>query len=44
VRIGRAAADGENFDGVIDEIGIWDRALTASEVSTLYNGGVGLGY
>jgi hypothetical protein len=44
VRIGRAAADGENFDGVIDEIGIWDRALTASEVSTLYNGGAGVAY
>ncbi|MFH1308275.1 MAG: LamG-like jellyroll fold domain-containing protein [archaeon] len=30
------------FGGDIDEVGIWNRALDASEVSQLYNGGVGL--
>jgi hypothetical protein len=32
------------FDGIIDEVGIWSRALTSSEVSELYNSGAGLSY
>jgi hypothetical protein len=32
------------FTGVLDEIGVWSRALTASEVSTLFNNGQGLTY
>lgn len=31
-------------DGVIDEIGIWNRTLTNQEVTDLYNGGAGLSY
>lgn len=30
--------------GKIDEVGIWDRALTSTEVSALYNSGDGLAY
>jgi len=30
--------------GSIDEVGFWDRALSADEVSELYNGGNGLSY
>lgn len=30
--------------GLIDEVGIWSRDLTSSEVTQLYNGGVGLTY
>jgi hypothetical protein len=30
------------FDGLIDETAIWDRALTAGEVAQLYNGGAGI--
>ena len=26
-----------NFDGVLDDIGMWNRALTSSEIETLYN-------
>lgn len=37
-------APGDFFDGDIDEIAIWSRALTAAEVVTLYNGGDGLTY
>jgi hypothetical protein len=33
-----------SFDGTIDEIGVWNRALTAAEVATLYNSGAGLSY
>lgn len=33
---------GSFFDGRLDEIGIWNRSLTASEVSNLYNNGIGL--
>jgi 5-hydroxyisourate hydrolase-like protein (transthyretin family) len=32
------------FGGLIDEIGIWSRALTSTEVSALYNSGSGLSY
>jgi len=32
------------FDGIIDEVGIWNRALSDAEVSSLYNGGSGLSY
>lgn len=32
------------FDGVIDEGGIWKRAITASEVTELYNAGAGKQY
>ena len=32
------------FDGIIDEIGIWNRSLTSSEVSGLYNSGNGIDY
>jgi hypothetical protein len=32
------------FDGKLDEIGFWNRALSALEVSNLYNGGIGRTY
>jgi hypothetical protein len=32
------------FGGIIDEVGVWDRELTASEVTDLYNSGIGLQY
>lgn len=32
------------FDGLIDEVGIWGRALTADEVAQLNNGGAGIVY
>lgn len=32
------------FDGLIDEVGFWNRALTAAEVAELYNSGNGLAY
>jgi hypothetical protein len=32
------------FNGAIDEVGIWSRALTSGEVSQLWNGGAGLAY
>lgn len=32
------------FTGTIDEVGVWSRALTGSEVSSLYNSGSGLAY
>jgi len=32
------------FDGVIDEFGIWNVALTAGQVSELYNNGNGISY
>ena len=33
-----------SFDGSLDEISIWNRALTSNEVSTIYNNGAGRFY
>lgn len=32
------------MNGNLDEVGLWSRALSATEVTTLYNGGAGLQY
>ena len=44
LNIGRRSYSGylENFDGHVDEVGKWNRALTASEVQSLYNTGRGM--
>ena len=34
----------ENINGKIDELGYWRRALTASEITALYNSGTGKSY
>jgi hypothetical protein len=34
----------EQTNSSIDEVGIWNRTLSASEITTLYNGGAGYGY
>jgi len=39
VRIGRGIGPSETFDGTIDEVMIFDRALTAEEVARLYEAG-----
>lgn len=36
------AGTGEWFKGMIDEYGIWDRALTGAEITSLYNSGSAL--
>jgi hypothetical protein len=33
-----------DWRGMIDEVGLWNRSLTATEVNDLYNGGSGLTY
>ncbi len=43
--IGRyKSADGRYFDGIVDEVGVWNRELTGAEVTSLYNGGTGIQY
>ena len=32
------------MNGIIDEVGFWNRELTSSEVTDLYNSGAGLAY
>ena len=44
VEIGTRTAISYYFNGDIDEIGIWSRALSSTEVSELYNSGAGLQY
>jgi len=34
----------EYWDGIIDEVGVWSRALTDAEIISLYNSGAGLSY
>lgn len=36
-----AGFNGYGMRGIIDEIGIWNRALTSSEITSLYNNGIG---
>ncbi len=33
-----------NWQGMLDEVGVWSRALTTGEISELYNNGAGLQY
>jgi hypothetical protein len=42
LRIGDRATSNSPWDGVIDEVAIWSRALTAAEITELYNSGSGL--
>lgn len=37
-------ATGTTYNGVADEIGLWNRVLTSGERATLYNSGAGLAY
>lgn len=41
---GKETGQGRWYDGDLDEVGIWNRALTESEISDLYNEGTGLTY
>lgn len=36
---GHRQGTGRNFDGLLDEVALWNRVLTAEEISTLYHGG-----
>ena len=40
-KIGKRST-GLNFVGSIDEVGVWNRALTSAEVIELYNSGAGI--
>lgn len=39
-----AVSSGRGLDGFLDEVGIWERALTSDEILELYNNGDGLTY
>lgn len=44
-KVGRLVLATPRFwDGMIDEVGFWQRTLTASEITALYNGGSGVTY
>ena len=44
IAIGNRADGARQYIGRIDEVGAWSRALSSTEVSQLYNSGVGLQY
>lgn len=39
-----ATSNDKRFDGLIDQIAIWDKKITTTEISLLYNSGSGLTY
>ncbi len=44
INIGASSVPSSHYDGLIDEIGVWDRVLSPAEVAELYNSGSGLTY
>lgn len=40
--IGQLNGGSSKIDGMIDELGVWERPLTSGEIATLYNSGSGL--
>lgn len=44
VVLGRFTGIGNYWDGLMDAVALWSRALTSDEVTELYNGGAGLEY
>lgn len=40
----REGATTQYFDGLIDEVGVWKRKLTSTEITALYNSGSGITY
>lgn len=45
LHLGRSSTNGTTMSGTLDEIGIWNRALTGTEITNLlYNSGSGLSY
>ncbi|MFZ1108526.1 MAG: LamG domain-containing protein [Rhodomicrobium sp.] len=44
IRVGAYYTDGFIFTGLIDETGLWSRALTLAEIGVLYNSGAGKSY
>lgn len=43
-KIGARGSVSNYFGGTIDEIGVWSRALSSTEITQLYNGGSGISY
>jgi len=43
-KVGNNGGGTSPYNGAIDEVGVWSRALSGSEISQLYNGGAGLQY
>lgn len=41
---GAGDSDGAPADAIFDEVGVWDRALSGSEITELYNAGAGTQY
>jgi len=44
IRVGAYETPSDYYRGAYDEFAIWNRSLTASEISDLYNGGTGITY
>lgn len=39
--IGSSSSGSENYNGKLDEMGFWNRVLSSSDITELYNGGTG---
>jgi len=42
--IGGTPVNSQYINGIVDEVGFWNRALTSTEVTALYNSGAGFQY
>ena len=38
--LGRRATTGASYDGLLDDFAVWDRALTADEIQSIYSAGL----
>lgn len=43
-RVGTDSNNANAYTGILDCVGLWKRALSAAEVTLLYNGGIGMAY
>lgn len=43
-KIGNASIGSYDYVGTVDEVGVWNRALTGAEITSLYNSGSGKAY
>jgi len=44
MRIGKNIDNTQYYNGLLDEIGLWNRSLSSSEITDLYNSGNGISY
>lgn len=44
LQFGASLAGSEHYTGLMDEVGVWNRTLSATEINEMYNSGFGMSY